>query len=540
MKMKQKYLFSPDNAMPQKANPETGFLKELERRFSLTKSVKSVADRLTEAGFEPYLVGGCLRDLLLGKKPKDWDITTNARPEEILEIFPESVYENQFGTVGVKTESEDPAMKIVEVTTFRREGKYSDKRHPDTIEFADTVEEDLSRRDFTINAIALKIKDPRSRTSSLRGRQKAKIEITAQNAQTFEIIDPFGGREDLKQKLIRAVGDPRERFSEDALRMLRAIRFAAELGFDIEEGTLNAIAEHRGLIEVIAKERIRDELIKLIIGVDPTRGLEILRTTGLLKFIMPELEEGWNVTQNKHHIYTVWEHNLRSLQYAADKNYSFEVRLAALLHDIGKPRAKRGEGPDSTFYGHEVIGARMTAAILERLRFSRDLIEKITRLVRYHLFYYDTEQVTDASVRRLVNQVGPENIMDLVRVREADRIGSGVPKAVPYKLRHFMFRVEKVLKEPVSLKQLAVTGEDVMKTLGIGPGPKIGMILQALFEEVLDEPKKNRKDYLEKRMKEFGALSEAELQKKSLEAKEKYRSLLEAEEEEMKKKYYVA
>lgn len=499
--------------------PEREFLTELERRFGRAKPVKTVADRLTEAGHEPYLVGGCLRDLLMGKTPKDWDITTNARPEQIQRVFPESVYENQFGTVGVKTDSEDPTMKIVEVTTFRRESKYSDKRHPDAIEFADTAEEDLSRRDFTINAMAYGV--------SLNKRR------------TMGLMDPFGGRKDLADKLIRAVGNPVERFSEDALRMVRAIRFAAELGFDIEENTTHAIREQAGLVEVIAKERVRDELIKLVLSMDPRKGFELMRTTGLLKFIMPELGEGWDVTQNKHHIYTVWEHNLRSLQYAADKNYAFAVRLAALLHDIGKPRTKRGEGPNATFYGHEVVGARMSARIMERLRFPKELAELVMLLVRYHLFYYETEQVTDASVRRLVSRVGPENIQDLVRVREADRIGSGVPKAVPYKLRHFMFRVEKVLKEPVSLKQLAVDGEDVMKTLAIAPGPKVGMILQALFEEVLDDPKKNKKDYLEKRIKELGALSEKELNALAEKAKEKYQALLEAEEEEIKKKYYV-
>ena len=210
------------------------------------------------------------------------------------------------------------------------------------------------------------------------------------------------------------------------------------------------------------------------------------------------------------------------------------------MHDVAKPRSKRGEGPDSTFYGHEIVGARMTSKILERLRFSKKLTEKVIKLVRFHLFYYDTEFVTDSSVRRLIQKVGPENIYDLVRVREADRIGSGVPKAVPYRLRHFLYRVEKVMKEPaVSLRQLQIDGNEVMKILKIQPGPKVGMILNAVFEEVLDDPKKNEREYLLKRVEELGKVSEKELQKLAEAAKEKYRHLLEEEEQEMKKKYWV-
>jgi len=508
-----------ENKMAKKTENEIEFLRTLEERFAKAEPVKAIADKLTEAGFEPYLVGGCLRDLILGLQPKDWDITTNARPEDIQRIFPDSVYENQFGTVGVKTDAQDPAMKIVEVTTFRKEGRYSDKRHPDSIQFADTIEEDLSRRDFTINAMAFEISSHKRRASGL--------------------VDPFGGRKDLAEKLIRAVGNPQERFSEDALRLIRAVRFASELGFDIEKNTLEAIAENAKLLGVIAKERVRDEFVKLIMSKDPWKGFELLRQTGLLEYVIPELAEGWGVTQNKHHIYTVWEHSMRALQYAADKNYSLEVRLAALLHDVAKPRTKRGEGPEATFYGHEIIGSRMAMQVLERLRFSRDTIEKIALLIRAHMFNYEPDVVTDASVRRLIAKVGPENIRELVELREADRIGSGVPKAVPYKLRHFMFRVEKVLRQPVSLKQLKVNGHDVMKTLDIAPGPKVGMILNALFDEVLDDPAKNEKDYLEKRMRELGALSEKELKALAEKAKAKYEAVLQAEEEAIKRKYRV-
>jgi poly(A) polymerase/tRNA nucleotidyltransferase (CCA-adding enzyme) len=512
------YMLS-ENKMTNKTENEIEFLRNLEERFAKAEPVKEVADRLTAAGFEPYLVGGCLRDLIMGRVPKDWDIATNARPEEIQRIFPDSVYENQFGTVAVKTESQDPTMQIVEVTTFRKEGKYSDKRHPDSIQFASTIEEDLSRRDFTINAMAFEVSSHKRRASGL--------------------VDPFGGRKDLAQKLIRAVGNPRERFAEDALRLIRAVRFASELDFTIEEETQRAIYEAAELLRFIAKERIRDELEKIIMSPNPAKGLEMLRELGLLKHILPELEEGWGVTQNKHHIYTVWEHSLKSLQYAADKNYSLEVRLAALLHDVAKPRTKRGEGPDATFYGHEVLGSRMAMQVLERLRFSRDIIEKIGLLIRAHMFNYDPEVVTDASVRRLIARVGPENIRELVQLREADRIGSGVAKAVPYKIRHFLYRVEKLLTDFPSLKNLKINGNDVMRILGIEPGPKVGMILNALFEEVLDDPQKNERAYLEKRIKELGSLSEKELRALAEKAKAKYEAVLEAEEEAIKRKYRV-
>jgi putative nucleotidyltransferase with HDIG domain len=506
--------------MPKKTETEIEFLKDLERRLASAPDIKQIADRLTAAGFEPYLVGGCLRDLLLvGRKPKDWDIAVNARPEKIQRIFPESVYENQFGTVAVKTGSEDPAMAIVEVTMFRREGRYSDKRHPDSIEFADTIEEDLARRDFTINAMAFEISSHKRRATGL--------------------VDPFGGRPDLQNKLVRAVGNPEERFSEDALRMLRAARFASELNFEIEEKTRQAIAKNAELLQFISKERIRDEVEKIIMSQQPLRGFEIMLKLGLLKYVLPELEEGLGVMQNKHHIYSVWEHSLRSLQYAADKNYSWEVRLAALLHDVAKPRTKRGEWPNATFYGHEIVGSRMAIQALERLRFGRQVIEKVGLLIHAHMFNYDPDVVTDASVRRLIAKVGPENIRELVQLREADRIGSGVPKAVPYKLRHFMFRVEKVLRQPISLKQLKINGDDIMEILQIQPGPKVGMILNALFEEVLDDPKKNKREYLARRAKFLHKLSESELRLRAEEAKKKYAALLQAEEAKIKKKYYV-
>jgi poly(A) polymerase/tRNA nucleotidyltransferase (CCA-adding enzyme) len=483
-------------------------------KFSFPEQVKKIADELEKNGHQAYLVGGCVRDILLGREPKDWDIATDAHPEMVQKIFPESVYENEFGTVGVKTGSNDENLKIVEVTTFRIEGRYTDKRHPDEIRFAKTIEEDLSRRDFTINALAMN--------------------------KNGELVDPYDGRKDLKAKIIRAVGNPKERFSEDALRLIRAVRFAAELGFAIEQKTAQAIKDRAGFLEMIAKERIRDEFIKIIMTPRAAEGLIALENYGLLQFIMPELREGIGCGQNKHHIYDVFEHNVRALGYSAGKNYSLVVRLASLLHDVGKPRTKRGEGPDSTFYNHEVVGAKMAVKMLDRLHFPKEIVEAVGHLVRYHLFYYNVGEVTAAGVRRFLNRVGVETVPDLIKVREADRIGSGVPKAMPYKLRHLLFMIEKVKNDPLSPKMLKINGNDVMKILGIAPGPKVGQILSILLEEVLDDPQKNNVDYLKARVQALGKLADKDLEKMAFEArakKEEFESGLEAE---LKRKHRVS
>jgi len=503
--------------------------------MKIPKEILNIINKLQKADFEAYLVGGCVRDLLLkspsADKPKDWDITTNARPEEIQKMFPDSIYENQFGTVAVKTKATDPTLKIIEITTFRKEGKYTDKRHPDTITFAKTLEEDLSRRDFTINAMAIEVKSP-----ACAGRQKSKVKI----------IDPFSGQTDLKNRLIRAVGDPNKRLNEDALRLIRAVRFACELSVSwrIEQNTLKAIKNNAPLLKFIAKERIRDEFIKIVQTPQAAQGILLLEETGLLKQFIPEIEKSIGVSQNKHHIYTVWEHLWRSLDYASQKNYSLEVKLASLFHDIGKPITKEGKGKDATFYNHEIVGAKIIRQILGRLRFSKNQTEKIIRLVRYHGFVYDPEITTDAAMRRLLIKVSKDNISELAQVREADRIGSGCPKAVPFRLRHFLFKIEKINqqlegKEP-SLKMLKINGNDIMEILKIKPGPKIGMLLNILLEEMLDEPEKNKKEYLEKRVKELGQFSERELKKMNETAKAKYKNILEEEEKKIKQKYRVA
>jgi poly(A) polymerase/tRNA nucleotidyltransferase (CCA-adding enzyme) len=482
-------------------------------KYNVPKEVKHIAETLEKSGHAAYFVGGCLRDLLLRRVPKDWDVATDATPDEVQRIFPESVYENTFGTVGVKTESDDPALKVVEVTTFRIEGRYTDLRHPDEVKFAKTIVEDLSRRDFTVNAVA----------AGLKG----------------ELVDPHEGADDIKRKVIRTVGDPKARFEEDALRLMRAVRLATELGFEIERNTKEAIRHHAGLLEAVAKERIRDEFVKLIMSDRAAEGVVAMEDLGLLKFVVPELREGIGCGQNKHHIYTVFDHNVRALNYAAEKEYSLEVRLASLLHDVGKPKTKRGDGSDSTFYNHEVVGAKMAAVVMDRLRFGKDIAERVVHLVRHHLFYYNVGEVSEAGVRRFIARVGPEYIDDLLKVREGDRIGSGVPKAFPYKLRHLLFMMEKVKKDPIHPKMLILHGDDVMKILDVPAGPKIGKILGVLLEEVLDDPKRNTRGYLEPRVRELAALKEKELETLARAAREKKEEFESGLEDEMKKRYYV-
>lgn len=508
--------------------------------MSIPKEVKLVINELQKKGFEAFIVGGCVRDLLRKMEPEDWDVATNAKPEEIKKIFPKSFYENKFLTVTVQTGSASQKLKEIEITTYRSEAKYSDKRHPDEIKFAKTIEEDLARRDFTINAIALKtqnskLKTPaRIATRSAAGGQNHNLKL-----KTFEIIDPFNGQKDLKNKILRAVGDPEDRFSEDALRMMRAVRLATTLEFKIEPKTAEAIRKNSFGLQAISRERIRDEFLKIIMAEKAADGIELLREMSLLKYVVPELEEGYKITQNKHHIYDCYEHSRLSLKYAAEKGFNKYVRLASLFHDIGKPRAKRGEGPDSTFYGHEIAGAKMTVQILNRLKFPKKDLEKIAKLVRYHLFYYNVGEVSESSVRRLVRQVGSENTNELLEVRMSDRIGSGVPKAEPYKLRHLKYIIEKVSRDPASVKMLKVSGNDVMRNLGIQPSPKVGQILDALLGYVLSDPKKNTKEFLEKEVKKLGELSEKELKKIAQEAR-KEREQLEMKRDEMtKKKYWV-
>lgn len=482
----------------------------------IPKEVKKVVSVLKKSGYEAYPVGGCVRDLMLNQKPGDWDITTNARPPEIARLFKKHFIDNDFGMVTILTDSQDETLKEIQVMPYRIEQDYRDQRHPGKINFIDNLEEDLARRDFTINAMALKIE-----------------------SKGFKFIDPYNGQQDLQKRIIKTVGRASERFSEDALRMMRAVRLATTLDFTIEETTIRAIKENAALLDRISAERIRDELIKIIMSPRAAEGIELLRNTGLMHYIIPEMEQSDKVAQNKHHIYTVDEHLIRSLRYAAEQNFNLHVRLASLLHDIGKPATKEGEGEDATFYNHEVVGAVMTEKILRRLKFPLRDIKKITKLVRYHLFYYNVDEVGESSVRKLIRQVGFENMPDLIKVRMADRIGSGVPKAKPYKLRHLEYVIARLAHDPISTDMLAVNGHQIMELLEINPGPKVGRILNILLEKVLDDPKRNKEKFLLAEVKKLGRLSEKKLEILADKAKSEIDKIRQEEDISIREKFHV-
>ncbi|MFA5229874.1 MAG: HD domain-containing protein [Candidatus Paceibacterota bacterium] len=456
-------------------------------------------------------------------------MTTNAKPKDIQKIFEKSIYENNFGTVGILTGAKENNLKIVEITTYRLESSYLDKRHPENIKFADNIHDDLMRRDFTINAMAFKV-------------DSAKILKTKVKA-SGTLVDLYNGQNDLAQGLVKAVRDPNERFNEDALRMLRAVRFAGQLNFKIDKATELAIKSNAKNLKFISGERIRDEFIKIAMSNAGAESIIMLEKCGLLEHIIPELINSIGVGQNLHHIYTVYEHLINSFDYAVKQNLSLEVRLAALLHDIGKPISKRGEGKNSTFYNHEMVSAKMAKKILERLKFPNYILDKVVLLVRNHQFYYDPEINTDSSIRYLLSNVKKENILELSQLREADRIGSGCPKALPFRLRHFLFRVEKVLNElenkNLSLKTLKIDGDKLMKLLGIKPGPRLGFILNILLSEIIGDMGKNTVKYLNPRVKELNKLDDLKLRELSDKSKTIYRDLMLAEEEKIKSKYKV-
>lgn len=444
-------------------------------QFPVPSSIREVHHALKKAGYEAYLVGGCVRDLILNRTPKDWDITTNATPEVIQGMFSESFYENEFGTVGVVTDSTDPRLKVVEITPFRAEGKYSNARHPDHISWATTLSEDLKRRDFTINAMAY---DP----------------------DGDALVDEHDGVGDVRRKIVRCVGEPDARFGEDALRMLRAIRIATELDFAIESATALGIAAQSGKLGGISRERVRDEFVRIIESDRPMQAIFVAKQLNVLPHIVPQLVDAIGCAQNQAHSYDVFEHLVRSMQYAADNHWPLDVRLAALFHDIGKPATRRwsDEKKDWTFYGHDVVGERLTKKIMQELRFPKEISRKVSTLVRWHMFFSDPETITLSAVRRLITRVGKENIHDLINLRVCDRIGTGRPKAHPFRLRKYMSMVDEALRDPLSVSMLQIDGNTLIGK-GERPGPRIGWILHALFEEILDDPSKNTLEYLETR-----------------------------------------
>ncbi len=477
----------------------------------IPEALNVVMDLYIKAGFEIYLVGGGVRNLLVNKRPENCDLTTNATPEESLEVLKDlnPFYNNDFGTVSYNV-NVDGTEELYEITTYRSEKEYSDFRRPDNVSWGKNLEEDIVRRDFTVNALVVGYRS----------------QITDHRSQ-WELIDLVGGLADFEKGVIKAVGDPDRRFREDALRMMRAIRFASKLGFAIDTETLVAVSKNAALLEKISKERVREEFLKILGSNYPADGLSLLISTNLINYFLPEILEGKNTAQGGHHEWSVLEHSIQSLKNCPSPNPL--VRFVALIHDIGKPRSQRfkcrkcgkmfRDLPDDfhtcancgykqptrgmiTFYGHEVIGARMAKEIAERLRFSRKEIEKIETLVRWHMFNYQPS-MTDSAIRRLIRKVGKENIADLVLLRISDRKGSG-SKTTSWRFLELQKRIGEQLFEPMEINDMAVNGKDVMEVLKVAPGPIIGKVLKELFEEVLEDTSKNQREYLLKRVLEIG------------------------------------
>ncbi len=467
---------------------------------NIPPTIQKISQTLEQAGFAAYLVGGCVRDLILNRAPKDWDFTTDASPEQIQALFPDSFCNNDYGTVGIKasTEETDSTLQVIEVTPYRSEGVYSDARRPDSVTFGVSLAADLARRDFTINAIAYRLKD-------------------------HNLVDLFAGITDLRAKRLKAVGNPDARFGEDALRMLRAVRLATELEFFIEAATMEAIARNADRLSLISAERIAIEFIRIIEAKNPLPGIVFLEKLGLLKHIVPELLAGIGCEQGGIHAYDVYEHNLRTFQAAATKGFGVELRLAALFHDIAKPATRRtgGKNKTYTFFGHEVVGAKMTKDILKRLKLPKEMIERVEKLVRWHMFFADPDTITLAAVRRTIVRIGEDQITDLLNLRVCDRIGTGRPKEQPFRFRKYKAMVDEALRDPISVKMLKINGDMIMDMTGEKPGKKLGYLLHALLEEVLIDPGKNTEEYLFKRVSELLKLPEADLALLAAAGKEK-------------------
>jgi putative nucleotidyltransferase with HDIG domain len=421
--------------------------------------VAEIMATLWQGGQSAYVVGGCLRDLLLGREPADWDLTTDARPERVQALFSRSIYENSFGTVVVRHDGAQ-----YEITAFRRDSTYTDFRHPDAVEFGDSIGQDLARRDFTVNAMAW----------------------GAGPGEEPKFVDPHGGRADLARRLLRAVGDPNVRFREDALRMVRAVRLAATLAFDVEADTLTAIGRNAALANHLSGERICAELLKLLAAPRPSVGLRLMDDCGLIAVVAPDLARQPGIGQNKIEGEDLWDHTLRTVDAAENRE---PLRLAALLHDIGKPDTLA----DGHFHNHEVAGATLTRKYLDRLHAPRVLQEQTAHLVRHHMFAYDSGW-SDAAVRRFIRRVGPGCIEDLLALRAADNQGSGQP-ADTGRLAELAARIQAELAANVVLgrEQLAIDGNDLMAEFGLPAGRLLGSVLEELTERVISEPALNER-----------------------------------------------
>lgn len=495
--------------------------------LTIPEEVINISSKLVDAGCEAYLVGGCVRDLLINRTPKDWDIATNATPKEMLEIFDKAQYDNTFGTVRVINDTERTPFKEVEITTYRTEDIYSDNRHPDNVEFSDTIHDDLKRRDFTINALALDI------TNVSRDN---KITVSEET-----IVDDHGGVSDLQQSKLTAVGKPSERMKEDPLRIMRGIRFVSELSLVIDEETEQAMEECAARLNDIAVERIREEFEKIIMSPKPRLGLTLAKEIEALGVFLPELSATKGIEQNQAHEFDLWQHLVNTLQATADKEWPKHIRLAGLFHDIGKKDTREWDEDreDWSFHNHEVVGARITEHIMERLKFSNKTTEAVVNLVRWHMFFSDTDEITHSAVRRLIRNVGKDNIWDLMKLRRADRLGMGRPKEEPYRLRKYQSMIEEVIRDPVSVKKLAIDGDDVIRVTDEEPGPRIGYILHSLLEDVLQDPDMNDKEVLIKKAKELSELDDKELKERGEKGRKKKQEREEAAKQQIREKYYV-
>lgn len=448
-------------------------------KYQLPEQVKNILSIFKKNDFQTFIVGGAVRNLLLGKAVSDWDFTTDAEPGEILKLFPQGFYDNKFGTVGIPIKD-----KVYEITTMRKEGGYKDFRHPDKILWTNKLQEDLARRDFTINAVAL-------------------FYHPELNLGSINIIDPFHGQDDIKNKLIRAVGDPNKRFQEDALRLIRAIRFATQLNFEIDPQTFQAIKDNGHLIRKIAGERVRDELFKILESKNCYEGIAKLKESGILQIILPELEKCFGIVQQgpKHdRVYDIGEHSLLTLKTCPSKDPL--VRLAALLHDVGKAKTVNTQNGNVTFYNHDMEGGKISLQIAKRFNLSKKQRDKLYRLIRWHLFTV-SEYQTDAAIRRFIKNVGADNIDDMIDLRIGDRLGGGTLTPTSWRMEKFKERIKQVLQKPFNISDLKVNGNDVMRQLNIKAGPKVGEVLQKLFDEVLEDAAKNNREYLLDRINDY-------------------------------------
>jgi len=436
--------------------------------------LKEAAALFEARGRELCLVGGAVRDMLRGRKAQDWDLATDALPEEVADIFRNAKARGRVIPTGIKHGTVTVIYKgrNMEITTYRTEAAYTDGRRPDKVLYASSIEKDLSRRDFTMNAVALRLPDGKK-------------------------IDLFDGEKDIKAGIIRCVGEPAARFSEDGLRPLRAVRFAAQLSYTLDPQTMSAIP---GALEICARvsaERVRDEIEKIIASGKPSRAFLLMEQTGLLKLILPELACCRGIDQKGFHRFDVLEHSLLACDYAAEKQYPQEVRIAALLHDIGKvPARKLDENGIWTFYQHEAESEKMARDILVRLRCPNALIDSVCHLIKEHMFNY-TDDWSDSGVRRFIARVGEENLANVYRLRRADAYATAALEPGPDFLLPLADRAEKILeeKQAFSLKDLAVNGDDLIE-MGIPTGKTIGIILGELLETVLDDPAQNTRETL--------------------------------------------